>query len=117
MAESIYDVVLERTKEVIKESPFLVISTNEVTTFHTKSWISIHGYVFENWQRIPILLNLERVINSVTIKNKYNVLQQTLLIQRGLTKAKIFLKLVSIRANGGSMFVGCKIGVLVQMKE
>jgi hypothetical protein len=32
MARSIYDVVLEDTKEVIKESPFLAISTNEVTT-------------------------------------------------------------------------------------
>jgi hypothetical protein len=49
MSRNIYDVILERTKEVIKESPFLAISTTEVTTFDIKSWISIHGYVLENW--------------------------------------------------------------------
>jgi hypothetical protein len=49
MAKSIHDVVLECTKKVIKESPFLALSTNEVTRSHTKFWISIHGYVLENW--------------------------------------------------------------------
>jgi hypothetical protein len=49
MAGSIHDVVLECTKEVIKESPFFALYTNEVTKFHTEFWISIHGYVLENW--------------------------------------------------------------------
>ncbi len=48
MVESIHDVVLECTKEVIKESPFLALFVDEVTTFDTKSWNSIHGYVLEN---------------------------------------------------------------------
>jgi hypothetical protein len=49
MAKNIHDVVLEGTKEVIKEFPFLAIFVDEITTFDTKSWISIHGYVLENW--------------------------------------------------------------------
>jgi hypothetical protein len=49
MARSIYDVALECAKEVIKEFPFLVIFTNEVTRSNTKSWVSIHGYILENW--------------------------------------------------------------------
>jgi hypothetical protein len=117
MTRSIYDVVLKCTKEVIKEFPFLVIFTNEVTTFDTNSWISIHGYILENWQRMPILLNLDRVTNGVIVGNIYNVILQTLLIQRGLIEVEIFKKLVSIRVNGGSMFVGCKTSVSVQMKE
>jgi hypothetical protein len=62
------------TKEVIKEFPFLFISTNEVITSDTKSWISIHGYILEKWQQIPILLNLERVTNGVIAENIYNVI-------------------------------------------
>jgi hypothetical protein len=48
MAKIIHDEVLECTKEVIKEFPFLVIFYDEITIFDIKSWISIHGYVFEN---------------------------------------------------------------------
>ncbi len=117
MARNIYDVVLKCIKEMIKGFPFLVISTNEVNTSNTKSWICIHGYILENWQQIPILLNLEKVTNGVIAENIYNVIIQTLLIQRGLIKVEIRKKLVSIRVNGGSMFVGCKTSVLMHMKE
>jgi hypothetical protein len=46
--EHVHDLVLKHTKEVVKESTFLAISTNEVTTTNNESWISIHGYVFKN---------------------------------------------------------------------
>jgi len=62
-------------------------------------------------------LNLERVTNGVTIENIDNVMLQTLSIQGGLIEAKIGKKLISIGTNVGSMFAGCRIGVLVQMKE
>jgi hypothetical protein len=60
---------------------------------------------------------LERVTNGVIAENIYNVILQTLFIQRGLIEIEIRKKIVSIRVNGGSMFVRCKISVLVQMKE
>jgi len=83
MAGSNYDVLLKWTKEMIKSFPFLDISTNEITTFDTKSWISIHGYILENWQWIPILLNLERVINGVIVENIYNVILQNFIDPKG----------------------------------
>jgi hypothetical protein len=43
-----HDLVLQHIKEVVKKSPFLALSTNEVTTTNNESWISIHGYVFKN---------------------------------------------------------------------
>jgi hypothetical protein len=43
----------------------LAFFVDEVTTIDIKSWISIHGYVFEIWQRMFLLLNLERIINDV----------------------------------------------------
>jgi hypothetical protein len=93
MVENIHDVLSERTKEVIRESPFLALSIDEVITSDTKSWNPIHGYVLENLQQIYVLLNLERVINGVTIENIYNVMLQTLLIQGGLMEAKIGKKI------------------------
>jgi len=36
MAENIHDVVFEHIKKVIKESPFLALSTNEIIKFHTE---------------------------------------------------------------------------------
>lgn len=43
----------------------LVFFVDEITTIDIKSWFSIHGYVFKNWQQMFLLLNLERIINDV----------------------------------------------------
>jgi len=83
MVENIHDVVLERTKEVIKESPFIALYVDEVPTSNMNYWNFIQGYVLENLRQIPILLNLERVTNGVNIENIYNVMLQTLLILGG----------------------------------
>jgi hypothetical protein len=45
MVESIHDVVLESTKEVIKEYPFLALYVDKVTTSNTNYWNFIQGYV------------------------------------------------------------------------
>jgi hypothetical protein len=66
---------------------------NEVTTLNNESWISMHGYVLENWQWILVLLNLERIINYCWGYLECDV--ETLLVQNGLTKVKIGKKLVS----------------------
>ncbi len=62
-------------------------------------------------------MNLEKVTNGVIAENIYNVMLQTLLIQGRLIEVEIGKKLVSLGANGGSMFIGCRTSVLVQMKE
>jgi hypothetical protein len=42
------DLVLQHTKKVVKESPFLALSANEITTTNNESRICIHGYIFKN---------------------------------------------------------------------
>jgi hypothetical protein len=88
-------------KKVVKESFFLTLSIDEVIIANNESWISIHGYVFENWWNTLVLLNLERVINSVIIKIICNVMLKLLLVHSDLIKVKIGEKLVSIITNGG----------------
>ncbi len=63
------------------------------------------------------MLNLKKITNGVTAENIYNVMLQTLLIQGGFIEVEIGKKLVSIGVDNGSMFIRCRIGVLVQMKE
>jgi len=60
---------------------------------------------------------LKKVTNGVTTENIYNVMLQTVLIQGGLIEVEIGKKLVSIGANGGSMFTRCRTSVSMQMKE
>jgi hypothetical protein len=55
---------------VAKEYPFLAFIVDEVTTTNVTSWISIHGYVFKNWEQMFLLLNLERVIIGVIVKKQ-----------------------------------------------
>ncbi len=88
-------------KKVVKEFFFLTLSIDEVTIVNNESWISIHGYVFENWWNTLVLLHSERVIDSVTIKIICNVMLKLLLVHNDLIKAKIGKKLVSIITNGG----------------
>jgi len=40
------------------------MSCDEVTTINNQSWLFIHVYVTEEWKRVPILLNLQRVVNG-----------------------------------------------------
>ncbi len=43
---------------------YLALTYEEVNTIDTQSWISVHAYVVNNWEYLPILIVLEKVINS-----------------------------------------------------
>jgi len=51
------------------------------------------------------LLNLQRVTNGLIATKIYKVMLNIMLIQGGLIESKIGDKLVSIKANGGFVFV------------
>lgn len=63
------------------------------------------------------MLNLEKVTINVSTENIYSVMLKTSLVYKGVTKAKIGKKLVSIGANGGFVFARCKSGIVMQLKE
>ncbi len=88
-------------KKVVNKYFFLTLSIDEVTIVDNESWISVHGYVFENWWNTLVLLHLERVIDSATIKIICNVMLNFLLVHNDLIKPKIGKKLVFIITNGG----------------
>ncbi len=43
---------------------YLALTREEVNTIDTQLWINVHAYVVNNWEYLPILIVLEKVINS-----------------------------------------------------
>ena len=58
MAESLFNVVQERTKEVVSTAPYFSITCDEITTLDNQSWISIEVYTIQDWERVSMLLCL-----------------------------------------------------------
>ncbi len=61
MAESLFNVVQAMTKTIIILFPYFSIICDEVTTLDNQSWISIYVYSIQDWERVPMLLYLQRV--------------------------------------------------------
>jgi hypothetical protein len=48
-------------KNNIQTTNYIFVSCDEAIDIDNQSWIFVHGYVVEDFKRIPILLNLEQV--------------------------------------------------------
>jgi hypothetical protein len=59
MDATMHNVILKHTMLLVQHAKFISINCDEVTTLDNQSWISIDVYIFENWHRVPILLNSE----------------------------------------------------------
>ena len=44
--------MLEKTKDVVKKTMFILVSCDEATITYCMSWVSIHKYVMHDWQHI-----------------------------------------------------------------
>jgi hypothetical protein len=64
LADCLYYQIQAKTKLVMQAARFFSITCDEVTSLDNQAWISIHGYVCENWTRVPLLLSLERVVDG-----------------------------------------------------
>jgi hypothetical protein len=52
------------TKHAIQNARFISLSCDEITTVDNQSWILIHCYVVQNWHKVPIFLNLQKIIEG-----------------------------------------------------
>ncbi len=89
------------------------MSCDELTTINNHSWSSILVYVKEEWKRLPILLNLQRVVGGSIVDNLTYLIIQSLVEYRGLNETDIAEKLICSRANGVMVFHGVKSGVTI----
>lgn len=81
--------------EVIQGSHLLSISCDEVTSIDKGAWISIHMYVVQNWQRIPILINFEHVLKEVGVDSLMALVVKALVYKGSFTHNALASKLMS----------------------
>jgi hypothetical protein len=50
MIESMNDLLLESTQNVVVVTNFIHVNVNEIIAIDNTSWISLHLYVFQGWK-------------------------------------------------------------------
>ena len=98
LAECLFHQVQCKTAEVISKARFFSISCDEVTTLDTQSWISIHGYVCENWSRKSMLLSLERVTGGSGSNNLTTIIVKAMKAFGGVKEVDLAVRLASFNA-------------------
>jgi len=70
------------------------MSANEVTTIDNQSWLFVHLYIVEAWKKVPLLLNLQKVIDGGTSNTMTSMIVESLTKFGGLTESDLAKKLV-----------------------
>jgi len=115
MVETMHNVVLRTTQNVMQKFLFIFVNCDEVTTIENQSWLSIHVYVIEEWKRVLILLNLQHVVDGTTFDNLTALIGKNLMEFRGLSETNLANKLVCSRVDGVIVFQGVKSVIIPQI--
>jgi hypothetical protein len=115
MAESLYNVVQKQTRRVVCGARYFSLSCDEVTTVDNQSWISIHAYVLVDWERIPLLLSLERLTEGSTSDQITRTIMSAVGRDGGLSAEEVRQCLLCFGSDGASVLQGKKNGVVVQI--
>jgi hypothetical protein len=116
MAESLYNVVQKQTRRVVCGTRYFSLSCDEVTTVDNQSWISIHAYVLVDWERIPLLLSLERLTEGSTSDQITRTIMSAVGRDGGLSAEEVRQRLLCFGSDGASVLQGKKNGVVVQIQ-
>ncbi|KAG0573500.1 hypothetical protein KC19_VG183500 [Ceratodon purpureus] len=104
--------------EIVKQvssAQYVALTADETGTLDNGSWISVHGYVVQNWVRIQFLISRQQVVDGAGAATLTDLLVKALKNGAGLDKADISTKLLSFGADGPSTFQGAKTGVTQQL--
>jgi hypothetical protein len=99
-----HDVALSKMLSMILEANFVVVNVNEVTIVDVQQWINIHGYVVQNWKRVPVLLTLEKVEVGATSNNIKGVILDVMGRYGGLKFFDMVSKWIYLGCDGDSVF-------------
>lgn len=115
MADSLNHVVTQKTKQTLRAAKFLSLTIDEVTNIDNQSWLSVHGYVMEKWERKPILLSLQWIVDGCNADNLTNVILTAAMWHGGLTETEVAERLICFGTDGAAIFQGCQTGVTTQL--
>jgi hypothetical protein len=115
MATYMHEVVVNKTKNLVQSVQFISLSCDEITTCDQQSWVAIHAYVVEGWQKI-LLLHHCNVVDGANLNNLKLILVDAMVLYGDMTEESIVSKLIAFEVNGVSVFQGVKTCVIVQLK-
>jgi hypothetical protein len=117
MVEAMHSQMLQTTKAFVQKILFILMSCDEVTTIDNQSWLSIHLYVIDGWKWVPILFNLQRVLDGATSTNLTKFIMQNLVEFGSMIEIDLANKLVCFGADGMIVFQGLKNGVTTKLMQ
>jgi hypothetical protein len=87
---------------------FIAVSCDEVTTIDNGSWICIHAYVVQLLVKVPILLQIERIVDGSSSNNLTKVIIIAFMRCGGLTRKDVSKKLLCFGVDGAFVLQGGK---------
>ena len=100
----------DHLKEKVKAAPYIAMSCDEVIANDNTSWISIHVYVMERWQRIHVLLKVHKMTGGSKADDLGALLTNVLDNRGGLEGKELHRRLISFGADEASVFQGISRG-------
>jgi hypothetical protein len=61
MAEHMYDIVKKMHRALLAAASYLSLTADETTAVDNYSYIAVHCYVLQDWNRVPLLLHLQKM--------------------------------------------------------
>jgi len=100
-----YSFVKERIKSLLLVAPFLALTTDETSSVDNTSWIAIHCYTMNDWERLFLLINIQKLeSDGTTVNSLTTILTIAIEVHAGLTAPLIASKLICFGADGVSAF-------------
>lgn len=116
MVENLFHIVQLQTRVAACEARFLSLFADEVTTIDNSPWFSIHLYVVRDWERILVLLSLQKLKDGVGVENVIAIVMDALTGDAGnLGWNEVAKKVVCFGADGALVFQGHRTTVIAQL--
>jgi len=116
MAKIINHIIMESMKVVIQKVKYIIVSYDEVTTIDNQSGCSAHAHIVDGFKRVPLLLNLARLLGGGTIDNLTALILKSLMEYGGLTREHVISKLTCFASDKVAMFASIQTSVVTQLK-
>lgn len=112
MTDQLHQSVMNAMKVVVKFAKIISISADEVTAIDHMSWIGVHVYAIENWERIPYLLHLSHVTEGGKSDHLTSVIMNSLMCKGSLSRVDLARKLMSFHSDNVNTFQESKTRIL-----
>ncbi len=86
-----------------------------MNTIDNGRWISIHGYVMQNWVKLPMMIFFQIIVYGAGVDNLTIVIMEALQNGEGLSSTIVIKKLLCFGANGVNKFKGIKTRPIKQI--